>query len=264
MPWRAAGRRAGFVHRDHLPVLRAAGGAFTDSGGGPELGGADAAERSRLLAATVAALVANGALRPPLGEAYPVLDPATHEPLAELDRIAVPWFGVLARGVHLNGFVRTEAGISVWLARRAAGKRTFGGHLDNVVAGGQGSGFTAAVTLQKECAEEAAIPAELAARAVCVGALGYRQQDGRSLKVDRLVCYDLELPLDFTPRPVDGEVERFELWPAAEVASALRGDAPWKPNCALVALDFLLRRGLLDRELAAAERHALWRALHVL
>lgn len=258
-----AGRLAGYVHRDRVALLRAAGAAFTADGDELHLGGADAAERSRLLAATAAALVSNGELRPPLGELYPVLDHVTQAPLAELDRIALPWFGVLARGVHLNGFVRTANGICLWLARRAAGKRTFGGHLDNVVAGGQGVGFTAAETLRKECAEEAAIPAGLALRAVRVGALGYRQRDGRSLKVDRLVCYDLELPPDFVPRPVDGEVERFELWPAAEVGASLRGDAPWKPNCALVALDFLLRHGLLDRELAAADRHALWRALHV-
>ncbi len=227
-----------------------------------QLAGEDHAARSQSLAAAIEGLVAQGELRVPLGEPYPLLDRATRQPLAQLDRTAVPWFGVLAMGVHLNGYVRTATGPHLWIARRAAGKRTFAGHLDNVVAGGQGAGYSARQTLVKECAEEAGIPAALAARAVAVGSIGYTQQDGASLKVDQLACFDLELPAGFEPRPVDGEVERFELRSAAAIAASLRGDESWKPNCALVALDFLLRWGLLDGELPAAERLRLWRVLH--
>lgn len=261
MPWTVDGRAAGFVHRARLPLLLAPGMPFTGSVAGARLAEGDVATRSAALGHAVAALGARGELRAPLGEIYPVLDLATQAELARIDRVAVPWFGVLARGVHLNGFVRTRGGTHLWIARRAAGKRTFGGHLDNVVAGGQGVGFDALATLVKECGEEAAIPPALAVQATRTGVLAYRQQDGLALKVDQLHCYDLELPPDFVPRPVDGEVECFEPWPAAEVAASLRGDALWKPNCALVALDFLLRHGLLDHELPAAERHALWRAL---
>ena len=94
-----------------------------------------------------------------------------------------------------------------------------------------------------------------------VGELTYFQQMERDLKHDTLVCFDLELPPDFAPVPVDGEVEAFELWPARRVLASLCSGDPWKPNCALVAIDFLLRHALLDGELGSAERQALGRAL---
>lgn len=262
VPWTTGARAVGFVHRDRVERLLQASPAFTFACGHLQLAGDDHHTRSRALAAAIDRLGRSGELRAPLGEAYSLLDRATHEELAQLDRVAVPWFGVLARGVHLNGYVRTASGVQLWIARRATGKRTFAGHLDNVVAGGQAAGSTARETLAKECAEEAGIPAELAERSASVGSIGYVQQDGASLKVDHLACFDLELPAGFEPRPVDGEVERFELRSAADVAASLRGDDRWKPNCALVALDFLLRHGLLDGELPAAERQHLWRLLH--
>jgi 8-oxo-dGTP pyrophosphatase MutT (NUDIX family) len=250
------------VHHDRVSLLVEASPAFTASPSGVRLSGHDAAARTQALTEAIDRLGRAGELRAPLGEPYAVLDRATHEPLAVVDRVAVPWLGLLARGVHLNGYVRTPTGPQLWIARRATGKRTFAGHLDNVVAGGQAAGYDARQTLVKECAEEAGIPSVLAERAVPVGSIGYVQQDGASLKVDLLACFDLELPAGFVPRPVDGEVESFELWPAAVVAASLRGDDPWKPNCALVALDFLLRHGRLDSELDAGERHRLWRSLH--
>jgi hypothetical protein len=42
---------------------------------------------------------------------------------------------------------------------------------------------------------------------------------------------------------------------------SLAGDDAWKPNCALVALDFLLRHDLLDGALAVAERTELRRTI---
>jgi hypothetical protein len=105
------------------------------------------------------------------------------------------------------------------------------------------------------------MPAGLAARAVPVGELRYDQQDGRSWKADTLACFDLELPAAFCPRPVDGEVESFALWPAADVLRSLAGGDPWKPNCALVALHFLLRHGALDADVGSAGCTRLWQAL---
>jgi 8-oxo-dGTP pyrophosphatase MutT (NUDIX family) len=174
----------------------------------------------------------------------------------------VAWLGVRAAGVHLNGFVRGAQGLALWVARRARDKRTFPGHLDNLVAGGQPSDLDAVSTLRKECLEEAGLPVELAAQARSVGALHYVQQDGASLKPDTLTLFDLELPADFVPRPVDGEVESFALWPVERVLQSLVEDQPWKPNCALVVIDFLLRHGGLDAAVPAPARWRLWNALH--
>ncbi len=60
-------------------------------------------------------------------------------------------------------------GLHVWVARRAADKLLDPGKLDHIVAGGVPAGLTPAETLVKEAAEEAAIPASLAAQAVPVG-----------------------------------------------------------------------------------------------
>jgi 8-oxo-dGTP pyrophosphatase MutT (NUDIX family) len=262
VPWLVGGRVAGHVHRDHVPLLLVAPTPFVQRGEDLVLIGDDHAARSRAMGALVERLAASGHGRAPLGELYPVLADGEPEPLLDVDRAAAPWFGVRAQGVHLNGFVRTAAGLHLWLARRARGKRTFPGHLDNLVAGGQGVGMTALTTLRKEAHEEAGLPPELVAEAVPVGELRYVQQDGRLLKVDTLACFDLEVPASFTPRPLDGEVGSFMAWPVELVATSLRSDERWKPNCALVALHFLLRHRALAGELAPEQCAQLWRALH--
>lgn len=260
VPWFVEDRRCGRLHRDRVAIASTTPTPFARQGEHLLLTGADFAARSRGLAMLVERLVAAGELPPAVGEPYAVgHDPMA--PLAQVDRVAVTWLGVPASGVHLNGWVRVDGGIAMWVARRARGKRTYPGHLDNVVAGGRSLGHDAATTLRKECQEEAGIPAALAARAVPAGELNYEQQDGRSLKVDTLACYDLELPRDFVPQPVDGEVEAFEAWPLAVVAASLRGDDVWKPNSALVAIDFLLRRGALVDELGLAGCELLAQAL---
>lgn len=42
---------------------------------------------------------------------------------------------------------------------------------------------------------------------------------------------------------VDGEVEYFELLPVSKVAEIIRTSRQYKPNCALVVIDFLIRHG---------------------
>lgn len=260
-PWFVDGVVVGRVHRERVPRLLALSAAFCRDGGRLTLRGSDFAARSAGLAAAVDGLVAAGELRPALGEHYPVAADTDAAPRLQIDRTAVTWFGIRARGVHVNGWVRRAAGLHLWIAERSRGKRSYPGHLDNVVAGGSAIGLSPRQTLVKECAEEAGIPEALAARAVGVGSIRYVQQDGLSLKPDHLDLFDLELPADFVPQPHDGEVERFVSLPVAEVAASLRGDGLWKPNCALVALDFLLRRGELDRELTGDERLDLWHRL---
>ena len=58
--------------------------------------------------------------------------------------------------------------------------------------------------------------------------------------------FDLELPADFVPVPVDGEVECFELWDLERVCALIEaptgGGALFKPNVCLVVIDFLIRK----------------------
>lgn len=262
VPWHVGSEPVGLVHRQRVPLLLRPASPFRLVADRLTLAGDDFVARTDALAALIASLVAVGELRAPLGEMYPVFGGVASTPQLQLDRVAVTWFGVRAFGVHLNGYARSRDGPSLWIAVRSRQKRTFPGHLDNVVAGGQPIGLLPLQTLVKECDEEAGVGAELATQAVPTGTIAYVQQDGLSLKDDTLACFDLELPATFVPRPVDGEVEAFMLWPVAEVAASLRGNDLWKPNSAMVTLDFILRHGCLDRELAAAERWRLWQALH--
>lgn len=262
VPWTAGGEVVGRVHHDRLATLLAPPSPFRNGPGGLELPGADVAARTAAAAAFARQLVASGAIRPLTGERYTARGPTLGPPQLLVDRAAVAWLGVRAAGVHLNGFVRGPGGLSLWVARRASDRRTYPGHLDNLVAGGQSSDLDAVATLRKECHEEAGLPGELAERARPVGALHYVQQDGESLKPDTLTLFDLELPADFVPRPVDGEVESFALWPVDRVLQSLVAAEPWKPNCALVVIDFLLRHGGIDAAVPGPARWRLWNALH--
>jgi 8-oxo-dGTP pyrophosphatase MutT (NUDIX family) len=177
--------------------------------------------------------------------------------LAQLDRGALPSFGVLAVGVHVNGLVRRADGLHLWIARRAADKLLDPGKLDHIVAGGVPAGLSAAETLVKEAAEEAAIPGKLAAQAVHVAAIGYAMERPEGLRRDLLHCYDLDLPEDFRPDAADGEVEAFELRPIAQVVRTVRDTDEFKFNVNLVLIDLFLRLGMVAGEEARALREGL-------
>jgi 8-oxo-dGTP pyrophosphatase MutT (NUDIX family) len=165
--------------------------------------------------------------------------------LARLDRGALPTFGVLALGVHVNGLVRRSDGLHIWIARRAAHKQLDPSKLDHVVAGGVPAGLSPAETLVKEAGEEAAIPASLASQAVEVARIGYAMERAEGLRRDLLYCYDLDLPEDFLPHAADGEVEAFELWPIDRVVQTVRDSDDFKFNVNLVLIDLFQRLRLI-------------------
>ena len=66
------------------------------------------------------------------------------------------------------------------------------------------------------------------------------------LKPDVQYVFDLELPEDFTPALVDGEVDSFELWSVSRVMERVRDTFDFKYNCNLVLIDFFVRHGLID------------------
>lgn len=165
--------------------------------------------------------------------------------LAQIDRGALPKFGIQAVGVHVNGLVATPSGQHLWVARRARNKPLDPGKLDHIVAGGVPAGLDPWQTLIKEAAEEAAIPPELASQAKPVGRIAYAMVRPEGLRRDALVCYDLALPADFRPMPADGEVEAFELWPIARVVETVRRTEDFKFNVNLVLIDLFIRLGLV-------------------
>ena len=100
-------------------------------------------------------------------------------------------------------------------------------------------------TLVKEAGEEAGLPPGLAAQAAHRGVITYTMERPEGLRRDRLHCYDLMLPGDFVPHPVDGEVTSFELWPMGRVLETVRDTDDFKFNVNLVLIDLFQRLGYL-------------------
>ena len=166
--------------------------------------------------------------------------------LATLDRGALPAFGVLADGVHLNGLVERDGGTHLWVGRRAPDKLLDPDKLDHLVAGGVAARYDSRRTLEKEGEEECGLPAGLARAAVAVGAIRCVMARKEGLRRDRLHCFDLLLPEAFRPVANDGEVAEFTLLPIEQAFALVRDTDRFKFNVNLVLIDLFLRRGLID------------------
>ncbi len=250
-PFVIDGARVGWVGHDFAERLAVLGEVFMVNNASvefdPQL--ADFESRSAAMAGVLTRLGEEGAIPAWRGELYPVTTSFGAPPLLQMERAAIPLFGVQAFGVHLNGFVRAPDGaLAMWIGRRARDKATFPGMLDNLVAGGQPIGISLMDNLIKESGEEASIPPALAGAAVAVGEVSYRAEIDGALKPDTMFCHDLELPADFTPVNTDGELESFALLPLDEVAAIVRDTREFKFNCNLVIIDFLVRHGWIGRD----------------
>lgn len=151
------------------------------------------------------------------------------------------------------------------MARRSKTKSKYPLFLDHIVAGGQPSGLGLMENVIKECMEEAGITEDLTVQGIqSVGAVSYETFEPSDTSTDDsmysydgvvsravLFCYDLELPSDFVPKIVDGEVEEFFTWDMNQLLLSTKVDYsdPLKPNCYLVVIDFLLRQGIISPEI---------------
>jgi len=246
-PFFAGAVRIGWVRPEFAARLAGFPGTFmvTDQAVAlaPALGGYAAC--SAAIDAALRVLAGEGVIAGWRDEAYPVTGAAGARALFEMERAAIPHFGIRAYGVHVNGLVRKEGGLHLWIARRARVKQTYPGMLDNMIAGGQPVGISPHENVVKEAWEEAAVPGALASRARPTGAISYCQETAHGLKPDVMFIYDLELPADFMPENTDGEVAEFHLWPVEKVMEVVETSAEFKFNCNLVILDFCIRHGLI-------------------
>lgn len=236
----------GWVLPDLAEVLRSQPGIASDATG---LTLSDAAA----LPGIAAAMAKRGFGRT-RDEAFDVRATPDGPVLAQIDRGALPAFGIAAVGVHMDGLVESPEGLKIWVARRAADKALDPGRLDHIVAGGVSAGYTAAETLIKEAAEEASLPATLATQAKPVGTISYSMERNEGLRRDRLHCFEILLPPDFTPHPNDDEVEHFQLIPVAQLLDLLQTRDTIKFNVALVWIALLLRHNLIPDPAPLAAR----------
>lgn len=243
------GERLGLVRRRFAKALTEGGGDFVRAQGGLHWlrAPADFDARTDAFAAHAADWDRRGLISHRHGERYPVLN-AAGEARFLMDRAVAPYFGIRAFGQHLNGYVRRDDGLYLWVGRRSQSRRVAPGKLDHMVAGGLPWGISLVENLRKECWEEAALPAAIADLARPVGIVAYCRDSERGLKPDTIYCYDLELPHDVSPRCNDDEVASFQLLPATEVMRIVDTSDAFKLNCNLVIIDFLMRHGLIGPE----------------
>ncbi|MGB0684105.1 MAG: DUF4743 domain-containing protein [Magnetovibrionaceae bacterium] len=252
VPWRAGGQVAGYVRpgiRDRLLQEQA---LFVEAGNGialhPDVDAQGPGGRSAAIMPLVQVLHEEGLTQAWRDEPYAVMADLGSPLLMTVERAAVPLLGTIGLGVHINGYRRDPDGLKMWLGRRALDKPTGAGKLDQVVAGGQPYGITLADNIAKECAEEAGFDFLLAGSARPCGAVSYVTERKEGLRRDVLYVFDLEIPEGVIPENTDGEVEDFRLWPVEKVLETLETGDAFKFNCALVALDFLIRHGVISPE----------------
>ena len=246
LPFWHSGERLGLVRRANAEALKRFPNAYAVDDKGVRLlfeGDVDAV--SAVIEETTEHLVAEGLVAKWRHEFFAAAPHWGAQPHFRIDRGAVPFFGIRAYGVHLNGFVREGNRLKLWVGRRAPNKAVAPDKLDNLVAGGIDHAHGLKETLVKEAEEEAGMPAALAARAVSVGAVSYRMAVTHGLRDDVLFCYDLELPRDFQPKNNDGEFVSFSLEEAGHVIDIARKGDDFKFNVNLVLIDFALRHGLI-------------------
>ncbi len=252
IPFRVAGQDVGWVTHDFARRLQGFPNVFhvAESAVAMMPGLGDFAGRSAAMAQALEPLRRDGTIKGWREEPYPVGTDFYAPALLQMERAAVPLFGVRAYGVHVNGFTGDGASLKLWVAKRSRSKQTAPGKLDHLVAGGQPHGIGLMENVVKECGEEAGMAPALARTARPAGFVSYVTERVEGLRNDICFVYDIALPADFKPVNEDGEIEEFYLWPIGEVVERLSATDDFKFNVALVNIDFLVRRGYLSPDTA--------------
>lgn len=177
-----------------------------------------------------------------------------------IERAAFSLFGIIGRGAHMTVYTRCPrqdgtSSLKFWIPLRSASKSTYPRMLDQAVAGGVARGETPLECIAREAGEEAALSPEMVrTQAVAAGTVSwFNVSDEKAggevglMNPGVLYVYDLEVGQDVEFDPVEGDIDAFILMDVHHVQSALRG-GKFKPSCAMVMLDFLVRHGYITAE----------------
>lgn len=183
------------------------------------------------------------------------------ELLFSIERSASPLFGVVNHGINMTVFrwntsKDMDKVMEIWIPRRSSNRAKFPGMLDSAVGGAMVTGETPWTCLVRESMEEASLEEKIVRKATDAGSLTYFYLSGEGsgcepglAQPDCTHIFDLDL----TGSPVhalapnDGSVAHFELLTVADIKRAM-SQKEFKPNCALVMLDFLIRHGQIKAE----------------
>lgn len=192
-------------------------------------------------------------------ELFTIYYPA-HVPYFQVERAFSPLLGIVMYGIHVNGYIpaaiSTTGEIQFWIATRSKTKSTYPGMLDNTIGGGIGDNYQVFETVVKESYEEAGLEAsfvESNSKAVSTVSYIFCDTDTEYDKTIGLIqpevqyIYDLEFDNETIPVPVDHEAEDFQLMSYKDVIQNIMS-GNFKPNCALIIIDFLIRHGYITSE----------------
>lgn len=244
VPFLLGGRRVGSVAAEHLPALRGAA-PWLEMGAGA-VSCAAVPDLDDRLAALHRELHRLGHIRAWRDEPYAIVDPASLEVLARIERAASRYWGTLTFGAHATGYVADAAGrpAQLWVAQRAFDKATDPGALDNLIGGGVPFGQNPFDALVREGWEEAGLGAEQVRTARAGSVLRLARDIREGFQHEWIHCWDLELPPGIEPANQDGEVAGFRLVGVAEAEEIAASEA-MTVDAAIVTIDFLERHNLL-------------------
>lgn len=178
-------------------------------------------------------------------ETYDVKIDYSSQTLFKMDRSATCLFGIKNYGVTINGYVQhPDMGLCLWLQKRSKTKSRWPGVWDALVGGGVTSGKNILQTLRQEAAEEASIPPGYHENILSAGTIACRYESDEGIFPNTAFVFDLRLPLDFTPKNSDGEVEYFRLVSVKECLDIIERGEFKQPNV-LVVIDFLIRHSVI-------------------
>lgn len=245
------GHKIGYINQNHVSVFNEFKHIFRFLSDSlcefvPEFLGQNIDERSHALAEFSEALRSAHLVNNWRDELFAIyLDAERSFEIFQLERGVVPLLALQAHGVHLNGYTMIDGVPHIWIAQRSASRVIAPLKYDQLVAGGLPAELSLKENLYKEADEEAGIAQKLVEPAQYMGNIQYLTEDEFGIRNDVLHCFDVELPKNFEPHNQDGEVEKFMRLPVSEVIELLKQQDLFKPNTALVMLNFLLRNDWL-------------------
>jgi isopentenyldiphosphate isomerase len=163
--------------------------------------------------------------------------------LIDIERSCTGLIGTRTYGTHLNGYRIIQGEYYIWVAKRSKTKQTWPGMLDNCCAGGLPSGYNPIDNMIKEAKEEMDLDITEKDIKPC-GMISFYQCTEEETNPCTDYVFDMEFTESTIPKPLDKEVEWFQLMKINQVSSDML-DGKWKPEAAMVMMDFMTRHGLI-------------------
>jgi hypothetical protein len=183
-------------------------------------------KRTAILDAVTNRLLSMGVIPRKHSDMYPVspfIEQTNQRKLALVNRSTAPYLGIDSIGVHLHCYVcqnNTPKPTGIWLAKREeAGVPSEWLKIDNTI-------------------QNVAVFTDHTHDPLTITTA---KPDGSCMKRSLYYSFDLQVPIEWEPTAVDGEVSEFKLYSMPELEEELRYGDSVRPAMRSVLLDFMIR-----------------------